>query len=189
MVLVPCQPPIIVVVNLWFIIHYSTLSQEVSDDMKCGFVFIQMYQMKMAWVWSRLKYLCAYYSAFMQEWPKWLKHINIVRCKRASFKLCASIVKSIMYVIYYSPIDQRFWMRYHGNGALHKHLLIMRIFEKILYLHDLFYQIRSSYSESKNSIVTYNVKGNFSQQFFILQYSCFAVCRFSLVNYARFWAD
>ena len=35
----------------------------------------------------------------------------------------------------------------------------------------------------------YNVKGNFSQQFTFLQYSCFAICRFSLVNYACFWGD
>ena len=71
----------------------------------------------------------------------------------------------------------------------YKHLLIMHIFEKIMYLQDLFYQIRSSWSESESCIVIYNVKGNFSQQFSFLQYSCFAVCRFSLVNYARFWAD
>ena len=33
------------------------------------------------------------YSAFMQEWPEWLTHS--VRCKRASFKLCATIVKML----------------------------------------------------------------------------------------------
>ena len=49
-------------------------------------------------------------------------------------------------------------LHYHGNGTLHKHLLIMRVFEKIIYLQDLFHKFRSNWSESDNYIVTYNVK-------------------------------
>ena len=73
--------------------------------------------------------------------------------------------------------------------CIYIHLLIIHIFDKILHLQDLFYQNRSSCSESENSIVKIQCKRTFFITAFVSTIFLLCSLQVSLVNYAHFWAD